>query len=330
MYKHIVIDTNIKNVIIKVAIISVLSLLFFGVKHSAFAMVPDAIRQLTTPKLPKQALSIDPAVSDIQLIPGQTTSYQLTVTNLSTKPLGIGTALSDIDGLNTNPQQMQQTAPMIGWTHLSDTNIIIGPQEKKQITVTITPPLSSHNGGYYEAIFLTPIVSNQQGPNEPIILSRIGTLVFATVGTLNYEDLQKKVHVVDFKPTQAVFENNTVSLSFSVTNNYFTHFTAKPFLTITPLLFGAGKTTLLEEKHILPGKTRTWGIPATAQFGHIIYKAHLAVFVGDGKQLDADTLIIVLPYKPLLIIIFVLLILLIYIKKRANINRALEILINGK
>ena len=330
MYKHILIGKNINNDIKKMAIIGFYCLCFCIIASPSFAMVPGIVREIMNQQSPQQALSIDPAISDLQLSPGKTASYILTITNLSNKPLGIGTALTDIDGQENSYGKNAQQVPMTIWTTLSESNLIIAPSEKKQITVKITPPINTRDGGYYEALFLTPIVNNQHIRNEPVILSRIGTLIFATIGKLNYQDLQKKVHIVNFAPTQSLFENDNISLSFEVTNDYFTHFIAKPFVTITPLFFGQSKTTLLEEKHILPSKTRRWDFPTRIQFGHIIYKAHLAVFIGNGQQVTADSLIFVLPYKQILLGILLFTILLIYIRKKTNIHKAIEILIRGK
>jgi len=273
----------------------------------------------------EQSLQISPIISEIQLTPGQKTNINLSVENLSNAPLGIHAEISGLDETSQNIFTDQRPSILTKWTSIAASDIILDPLSQKDISVTIDTPKDAKQGGYYETVFLSPIVNSQKQPTSPIVITRIGAIVLATIGKLNYSDLAKKVNIQDFKPSSYVLEKSPANLSFSVENKYFTHFTAKPFITIKPL-FGQEQTTLLEEKHILPGTNKGWTFQ-TPLGKNIFYQAKLAVSVGNGNQVLADTWFIVLPYRSILALIIILGIFYLVIFKRNRIKKAVEILL---
>lgn len=274
-----------------------------------------------------QSLRVTPIINDLKLTPGKPTSFTITVENISPNPVGIHAELSGFDITGDTPLIEQKPSAMVPWTHLNKEDILLGGNEKKTITVTITPPSSAKQNGYYETIFLTPILHQQITASSPIILSRIGVLVLGTIGNLDDSDLAKKVSIQNFTPSQTIRNSFPDTISFAVANNYFTHFDAKPFITITPL-FGTAQTTELIDKHVLPGGSRTWQYQPTPVAPNIFYQMHLAVSVGGGKQIFADTWFVVLPYKLLLIIIFAA-ILFIATFKRHHLKKFITVLLHG-
>lgn len=275
-----------------------------------------------------QYMKVSPVISDLQLVPGQATTIDLSVENLSDTPLGIHAQISGVDETGQEVFANQKTSPLIGWTNIPEPDIIIDPHSQKSITVVISPPKDAKESGYYETVFLTPIVSSQRNPSAPVVLSRVGSIILATIGNLNYDDLAKKVTIKDFKPGKFIFEKSPATLGFSVENKYFTHFTAKPFITLKPL-FGQEETTLLEEKRVLPGTTRSWQFETKTE-KCIFYRAELAVSVGEGHQILAQTWIIMLPYKLVLIPLLLLGIVYLILFKRVRVKKAILTLLRGK
>jgi hypothetical protein len=273
----------------------------------------------------EQSLQVSSIISDIRLIPGQSTVINLSVENLSNEALGIHTEISGLDETNQNIFTDQHPSILTKWTGVATPDIILDPLSQKYIPVTINTPKDAKPSGYYEIIFLSPIVSSQKQPTSPIVLTRIGAIVLATIGKPDYNDLAKKVVIQGFKPSAYLLEKSPVTLSFSVENRYFTHFTAKPFITIKPL-FGQEQTALLEEKHILPGTNKSWQFQ-TKLGKNIFYRAKLAVSVGNGNQILADTWLVVLPYKSALVLILILGIFYFILFKRDRITKAIEVLL---
>jgi hypothetical protein len=259
----------------------------------------------------KQSIRVSPIISDLQLTPDKSTTINLSVENLSDASLGIH---AEVSGMGEISQ----------WTNISSPDIVLDPLSQKTINITITPPKNTKQGGYYETIFLTPIVSAKKESTSPAVLTRIGAIVLGTIGTLDYNDLAKKVSIQNFKPEKYISDKAPAILTFSVENKYFTHFTAKPFLTIKPV-FGQEKTTLLEEKRVLPGTSKSWKFQ-TVLGKNIFYKAILAVSIGNGNQVFAETWFIILPkYASWAIIL--LTVVLIALLTRNRIKKALKALI---
>ena len=278
--------------------------------------------------VPLQSLRITPIINDLKLTPGKTTTFDLTVQNLSKDPVGIHAEISGYDQIGEKPLYEQKPSAIINWTHLSRQDLLLSPHSSQSITVTISPPAQLSPSGYYETIFLTPIVNQEFIPGSPIILSRVGTLILATAGTPNYDDLAKKVSITNITPSHTIVNAFPKTISFTVSNNYFTHVDAKPFLTITPL-FGKSQTTLLPDKHVLPGSERIWQYEPQSMMPNIFYHMHVAVSVGNGKQVVADTWFIALPYKPLLLVAIFAAVPYFGVLKRKRLKKFLHILLRG-
>lgn len=285
--------------------------------------------------VPLQSLRVTPIINDLKLTSGKITTFNLTIQNLSNDPVGIHANISGYDQIGEEPLYEQKQSAIINWTHLSKQDILIPPHSSQSISVTITPPANLPPSGYYETIFLTPIVNQEIIPGSPIILSRVGTLILGTIGNLNYDALAKKVTISNFTPSHDILNTFPKTISFTVNNYYFTHFDAKPFLTITPL-FGKAQTTLLPDKHVLPGSERIWQYQPRFNRGQpsslmpdIFYQMHLAVSVGNGKQVIADTWLIVFPYKLFIIVGVILIILFFVVFRRNRIKKFLKVLLKG-
>jgi hypothetical protein len=306
--KYISIYLSIHNVIIFLALFIAVNFLFAGNSYAA-----------------SQSIRVSPIISDLQLFPGKTTVINLNVENLSNSPIGIHTEISGLDETNQNIFTDLHPSVLTQWTTVSVPDVILDPLSQKPITVNITVPKNAKQNGYYETIFLTPIISSQKQPSAPIVLTRIGAIILGTVGKLNYDDLAKKVGIVDFRPEKYISEKSPVAISFSVENKYFTHFTAKPFLVIKPL-FGQENTSLLEEKHVLPGTTKSWEFQASLK-KNIFYRARLAVSVGNGEQILSETWFVVLPhYKKILASILIFLIICVLLFAGNRFKKAVKML----
>ena len=275
----------------------------------------------------RQSISISPIINDLQLIPGKKKPFTITIRNNNSTAIGIHLETTGYDITGDSSQFEQKPSVMTGWTTLSQKDILIDPKQTVTINATINTPANIKQNGYYETIFLTPIYHQQETANSPIILSRFGVLVLGTVGKLNYNDLSKKVSVTGLTPLP-ILNNFPKDISFNIANNYFTHFDAKPFITISPL-FANSQTVLLSDKHVLPGSQRIWHYQPTVSKNHIFYQVHLAVSVGEGNQIFADTWFVVLPYQPILLGAAILILLYIGITKRKRLGKFIKILVKG-
>jgi len=314
MYKYLVIGKNIN--------LCIISLLFL----SGSFFVPKAFAKTIT-----QSLSVSPVINEVTLTPGKKTTFPLTITNNADIPLGVRMSVSGFDENHTGIQIFQQNdSPMIGWTNITPATTVIDPHQNQTLDVQITPPKNLSDGGYYATIFLTPFIAKPQDALGPIILTRVGILVLATSGPMNYHNLAQKVQINNFSIASVWKNQPATTVQFTVKNTYFAHFSAKPFLTLTPL-FGKPQQYTLDEKHILPTKSKQWQTGIMIPPSWMIYKAHLAVSVGQGNYLYANTFFIVAPAGLFIrlicsFIFFILLIILL----RKRLHKTIHIVLKGK
>lgn len=302
-----------------------LSLLFllFLLPQTAFAQKNQPVTKI---------LRVAPAINDIHVYPGHTTTYTMDIDNLLPEPLGIRISIENFSSSDEDNGIMTNTSsadsPLINWIKTSDQSLIMPEQGSKTITVTVTPPKTAAQGGYYGIIFFTPFYISHPAPNAPVILSKVGTLLFGTIGNLNYKNLMNKVYILNFS-IPWINEKNQIPLTLRVQNSYFTHFSGKPFITITPL-FGSPQTIELEDKHILPGTTRRWIENITVKEPwHVFYSAHLAFSVGAGNELFADTNFFIFPVTITGILIGIIVIFLFMVLIRKRLKKAIRILIHA-
>lgn len=277
----------------------------------------------------QQTLRVSPVINELDLSPGKPLTFDVTIENQSDVPVGIHADIFGLDETGQTEDYDQAISPLTNWTTVSPIDSIINPHSQNTLQVKITPPKDTKDGGYYETIFLTPIINKTLNQNAPEILNRIGVLVFGTVGKLNYDDLSNKVMIKEFKPTHFIFDKPPAELTFTVTNNYFTHSKFKPFLSIKPL-FGKEQTKLLEEKYILPGRSKVWNYALPDSMNTIFYKSKLAVSVGAGHQIFAETWFVIFPYKILLESIIIIVLCLLILFRRKQFKKAVKILLMGK
>ncbi len=314
MYKYIAMSKNIRYSII----LTVVSILFFGAQSAHAEEV-------------QQAITISPVVQDITLSPGKESSYTIIISNNADLPLGIHT---DITGFDENNSEITtfstKDSPMIGWTAISEQDIILKPHSTHPLIVIINPPSSLKKGGYYTTLFFTPFISKPRQAKGPIILSRIGALVLGTYGEMDYRELSKKVMLSSFSIDSFFRHTSTSTIHMELINTYFAHLTAKPFLSITPL-FGQTTKVLLDEKHILPSRGKTWNntilLPPNPW---LFYSATMAVSVGQGNYIYGHTFFIVIPWVKELLTALVLILFIIIATVHKRVRKSIQIILQGK
>lgn len=301
----------------KILLISLTLSLLILVKNDSFAQHQNTNQNI------KSIINVSPFIIDTQLNKGEN-KYKIQIKNLLNEGLGISASPADFspESQTTNPNKL------VDWTEIKTKEIILNPGETKQIDFVINVPKNAKDGGFSEYIFLTPIYIKAQNPNAPTVLSRIGVLVLANLGKVNYNDLAKKTGIEDFKFSHLFYEKLPATANFSVKNNYFAHFSAKPILTLTPL-FGKSEEIIFQDKHVLPGQSRSWSQILNPKARSIFYTAKLAVSVGQGKQIFANTFFFVLPIRAIMIILGLVLIVILVLFRRKQIKKAIQVLFKG-
>jgi hypothetical protein len=301
----------------------VLVLFLIPVKQEVFAQEVNQTNQQQI----KSILSVSPAIFDIQLKKGTTQTYEIKIKNLLDQPLGIRTSLQNFSAEDEESAiNINNHSSFMDFSKISDESFIINAGQTRKFNIKINTPKNLKDGAYYEAIFLNPFyIKNEVQNSSPTVLTQVGILIFANNGTINYQNLAKKVSIKELKVNK---DQAFLTPSFKVENLYFNHFSAKPFLTITPLL-GKSERFELTEKKILPGKIRKWNEKINPKKS-LVYKAHLAVSIGQGNFVYKDSYFTLIPFKQVILIGILILFVILIIWRRKQIKKAIKVVISNK
>jgi hypothetical protein len=272
----------------------------------------------------EQVLRVSPIIINLPLSPGKTYEHEVTVENLTDNALPLRASLSDFQTTGEEGGYIfgeSHTNPLLSWIKLSENALILNPKEKKTILATITTPTSIPLGGYYGMLFFEVVPQSDIAATR--VIPKIGVLILANVGVPDPNAPQADILAYSIG---LIHETKEIPLLLRVKNVSLHYFTAKPILTISPLLvFSKDKndTHYLEEKIVFQGKVRRWEESLLLKDAKPnIYKAHLMLSTGNGKFVEQATYFVVFPFAKVIIAALVILLILFVYKKRKRFGKA--------
>jgi len=265
-------------------------------------------------------LRISPVILKLQIKPGSKQVYSIKVDNLASIPVPVQASIEGFDPSDEDSgvevsSNTNTVSPLSSWMALDHTDTIIPARSSDKFFVRISIPQTVPLGGYYAMIYFTPLTPGLS------IGSKIGVITLANIGV--EDSLKKRGDILEFSFDKPVYESNPVGVHIRVKNISLNYFTAKPTLSITPLL---GKTQRLdlEEKVILPDKIRSWKPVFTIQnYKWGVYNIKLSVSLEQGLFVEESKYIIVFPVRQSILLLILILLLLFIISKRKNMKRAI-------
>jgi hypothetical protein len=292
-----------------------------------FALYALRLSEATASSNP-QILRVSPVIIHVPLSPGKTYEHEITVENMTGKALPLRASLSDFQATGEEGGYIFQdshTNPLLSWITLSDKNLLLNPKEKKKIIATITTPSKIPLGGYNGMLFFE--VVPREITEATRVIPKIGVLILANVGVADPK--AKKAEILNYT-TGFLHETDQIPLLLRVKNISLHYFTAKPIVSISPLIKldkNESQPIFLEEKIVFQGNVRRWEKNLTLQdAAPNIYKAHLMLSTGNGQFITEDRYFIMLPFMKLIpLTLFILLALFLY-KKRKHLLKALKAL----
>lgn len=275
----------------------------------------------------KQIFSVSPILFSIPLIPGKSTTQEITVTNLTTKPLPLQTNLQDFESTGEEGGYVFEdthTNPLLQWIKLSNTQLLLKPKEKKKLQVTITTPRTIPLGGYSGMLFFEPVTSTVTSHTTTVI-AKVGVLMLASIGVPDPK--AKPLEIVTFAP--GFPDGNQLPLLLRVKNTSLHFITAKPQLSFSPV-FSLTKSDPeirpLEEKLIFQGKIRRWGgVIDLSDLPPNLYKTNVAVSFGNGNFVTKETYVLIFPIMQTIIGTSLIVFFRVLIAKRKRLKKALSV-----
>ncbi|RLB04956.1 MAG: hypothetical protein DRG59_09625 [Deltaproteobacteria bacterium] len=266
-----------------------------------------------TPAHAEVSLVVSPPRYDATIDPGETIQKTIKVTNNSEDQIvSLQANITDFivqdDAGTPIPVEDTQSGRYLAspWFTLDSEGLILQPKESKQLTVLITVPNDALPGGHYAGVFFRSITNDKTAGTASSLIGQVGSLFGITVnGDITYDALVK-----DFSTKSFVSEYGPIEFSAIVENQSDTHIRPLSTITIHDMLGRKLDSITLEELNIFPYTSRTLNGIWDTTWGLGRYTATIDVSYGPGLVADRTIYFWIMPYRIILAIIIIILVLL--------------------
>ncbi len=280
--------------------------------------------EYTIEQLPEKTVFNDfvvgPGKVDVELSPGETRTFELTIANR----LGTEKTFNITEEDFTGSKSTLQTIVLLGddrgpyslrdYVHVGATTIDIPHGSKARIPVTISIPADAQPGGLYGSVIVgtatkasNTLSSAGALPQSPII-TRIGTLFFIRVKGPVIENGKLSQFMID-QNKSFLLDSSSITFDFLYQNDGNIHLDPYGTLSISNIL-GAPVTTVdVDPWFAMPNSLRLRQVVWTPPFLFGRYVAHASINRGYGSTTDEMTYAFwVFPWKVILGVIIALVI----------------------
>ncbi|MEK7665727.1 MAG: DUF916 domain-containing protein [Patescibacteria group bacterium] len=273
-----------------------------------------------------RAVIIDQGLFSLRMMPGESRTETVLITNTDTVPRRYRLVLRDFIATDETgvPQFISESEPrlassLVDWISWPEDEISLVAGESREVPFTIIVPTEADFGGYYGALLFNSSLESQQGG---VIESSIGSLIVLTVGEVQNADLE----LTAFKAEQKIWSHLPVSFLVRTKNVGSIPVAPTGRITITNLL-GSSSTVLDVNPsggNVLNAQTRqfetVWQrvevtkdsmeiVKEWKNFGFGYYTAWLMLEDGSGEVTSARASFWVIPWQliSLAFLVFVML-----------------------
>ncbi|HSW88781.1 MAG TPA: DUF916 domain-containing protein [Candidatus Saccharimonadales bacterium] len=260
-------------------------------------------------------LSVHPSNIDLTTNPGQTTTQDIYLDNLTDQSITIG-----VDKKNFTAQGEEgsvsltddtTTYSLASWITITPAKTIIEPHKSQKFTYTITVPANAEPGGHFGSLVFKTIPNANLNGSGAVLSQQVGSLILLKIPG----NIAENATVQSFSTDKQFYEFGPAQFDLRVKNNSDVHIQPIGTIVVTGLL-GQRFEVQIDPRNILPHAIRK--ISATLEkkllFGP--YTATLIVSYGDKNQsLYGSTTFYAFPVRYGLIA-FGVLIILFFLRKR--------------
>jgi len=234
-----------------------------------------------------KALSLDPAIMEIDLTAGEKTVAVIELENDTTEELTLETEVVNFTAeTDTGDPIFDFDATPTGiatWTEVESGPITLQPGTTEDINVTFDTPAGATAGGHYVAVFF-----NQTTPADEAgqvnIESKIGTLFLATVAG-SYTETGK---VASFSADKTNYTEGPVAFSLRYQNTGDVHLKPTGSVAITSMFGKTVKTIEVNSQKgaVLPGNIRKFDVASWQDIGNAFgkYTAKVTLTAGTAQS----------------------------------------------
>lgn len=290
-----------------------------------------------------QSYQISPPTANYAADPGTTVKGSIKVTNLTGSPMTVNVGKQNFvakgeEGeieLTDNADPLYSLAP---WFSFDAQQLNVPARGTVALGYTIAVPANAEPGGRYGSITFNTIPPKlPNGTSGAAVEQNLAGIVFLRINGAAKEQVNVATFETglyndktnDFSP-KSFFEYGPVDFLTRVQNAGNVHEKATGQITIKNMFGMTVAVIPLDQHFVIPGAIRrlhnTWTAPKhTLLIGS--YSAHLVASYASGKSLTADTSFLVIPWRLLLVVLIIAVLLFLFFwKGRKRFARAGRIL----
>ncbi len=290
-------------------------------------LIPNLTAAANQPAVPAgQGLEISPPLIELKADPGQTVSTQIKLRNVTKGALVTKDEINDFvaAGENGEPkllldQNEQSPYSIKNWLSTIP-SVTLQPGEQKVIPITMNVPMNASPGGHYGVVRFTGRPPEIEDTGVSLSAS-IGSLILVNVsGNVSEQAKISDMYTASGDKRRSIFEYGPINIVEKIQNTGNVHFKPKGTVRLTNMFGKEVASYQLNDKsgNVLPGSTRKFDQTYNKKLLFGRYKAQADVVYGsDSKILSRTISFWVIPYK-LILIVIALIVLIIFGIKRYN------------
>ncbi len=226
-------------------------------------------------------LGVSPTIIEQVLTPGETQNRKIRLFNLGNRPLSIKVQIRDFVGSIDSEIEVSQAVSAKKWISVDPSDFIIDPQQSKEISISVSPPINATPGGHYASIIFNPVVPvDLATSSQPKVLTRVSVQALYLVKGEILESLK----IAEFKAKKYFFWDKNHSFWISLKNEGNVHLVPKGYIKVEPIWFGEKREEIFEKKVFLPKDTRRFSLEMAKSLPFGNYKAELSIVWGSENK----------------------------------------------
>lgn len=272
---------------------------------------------------------ISPPVQTLALDRGTSTRSVIKVTNLTNTQmtLQLGKANFVAKGEEGEVELVDDAAPLYSlspYFSLSQPTLTIAPRSTAEMQYVLSVPQDAEPGGRYGSITFETIANKlPSGQSGAVVKQRLAALIFLRVNGATNEQLT----IASFAPEKTLYEYGPINFTTRVKNLGNVHEKPTGDIIIRNMFGLKTATVKIDGQQIIPQAIRRLQTKLDRHLLFGKYTATLTLHNGTIQTLTAKTTFTVIPYRLILIILFIAIVLItFYVKTRKRFKRAFRIL----
>ncbi|OGK29488.1 hypothetical protein A3G67_02385 [Candidatus Roizmanbacteria bacterium RIFCSPLOWO2_12_FULL_40_12] len=248
-------------------------------------------------------LVISPAKHEVELLPGEQKTIEVSLFNRGASPISGVFKVSDFTVLddvgtptlvekNPNPNRSGKD-----WVTVFTPNTIIEPQKELRTSIVLSPPRDAIAGGHYVAIYFEPFVNLSEGSSNVSV--RIVSLV-----NIKISGEIKENSLISFFRAPRFFELAPIPVEFSLINSGNYHIAPTGTLTLKNMFGRTVDQLSIEKQNIFPGTNSRYETRLGKSFLLGPHTISLSMRYGESmKTIQKEQQVFVFPWRIFLILL---------------------------